>query len=130
RGRTGAGGVPRDGGGGPPNRPGRSSAEGLLAAAGRNEDSHLPRLYGRLDRMPVFALSYLLDAMSARGEKGSRPDELRRRIHNAILPEGGSAHVEELSDPYLLWFWNSNVRSTALVLGSLVRDPADDPLVP
>jgi hypothetical protein len=30
---------------------------------------------------------------------------------NAILPEGGSAHVEELSElPYLLWFWNSNVR--------------------
>ena len=35
---------------------------------------------------------------------------------NAMLPEAGSAHVEELSDPYLLWFWNSNVRSTAIVL--------------
>ena len=34
---------------------------------------------------------------------------------NAILPEAASAHVEELSDPYLLWFWNSNVRSTAIV---------------
>ena len=31
---------------------------------------------------------------------------------NAILPEAGGAHVEELSDPYLLWFWNSNVRTT------------------
>ena len=40
---------------------------------------------------------------------------------NAILPEAGSAHVEELSDPYLLWFWNSNVRSTAIVLNTLVR---------
>ena len=37
---------------------------------------------------------------------------------NAVLPEAGSAHVEELSDPYLLWFWNSNVRSTAIVLDS------------
>ena len=37
-----------------------------------------------------------------------------------MLPEAGSAHVEELSDPYLLWFWNSNVRSTAIVLNSLV----------
>ena len=43
---------------------------------------------------------------------------------NAVLPEGGSAHVEELSDPYLLWFWNSNVRSTAIVLNSLVRASA------
>ena len=33
--------------------------------------------------------------------------------------------MEELSDPYLLWFWNSNVRSTAIVLGTLVRAGAD-----
>jgi uncharacterized protein YfaS (alpha-2-macroglobulin family) len=52
--------------------------------------------------------------------------ELRRRINNAILPEAGSAHVEELSDPYLLWFWNSNVRSTAIVLNSLIRGGITD----
>jgi len=47
-------------------------------------------------------------------------------MSNAILPEAGSAHVEELSDPYLLWFWNSNIRSTAIVLDTLVRAGADD----
>ena len=47
--------------------------------------------------------------------------ELRRRMNNAILPEAGTAHVEELTDPYLLWFWNSNIRSTAIVLNTLVR---------
>jgi alpha-2-macroglobulin len=123
-------GAPKDDGWWPAYTAWQAFAVKVLSEAGRNEDSHLTRLYDRLDRMPVFALSHLLDALSARGEKGSRPDELRRRIHNAILPEGGSAHVEELSDPYLLWFWSSNVRSTAMVLGSLVRDPADDPLVP
>jgi uncharacterized protein YfaS (alpha-2-macroglobulin family) len=40
---------------------------------------------------------------------------------NAMLPEAGSVHVEELNDPYLLWFWNSNVRSTAVVLNTLVK---------
>jgi uncharacterized protein YfaS (alpha-2-macroglobulin family) len=44
---------------------------------------------------------------------------------NAVLPEAGSAHVEELNDPYLLWFWNSNVRSTAIVLNTLVRADVD-----
>src|SRR5262249_23372762 len=39
--------------------------------------------------------------------------------------EAGTAHVEELSDPYLLWFWNSNVRSSAIVLDSLVRAGAE-----
>ena len=94
----------------------------VLAEGGRRHDSHITRLYGYRDRMPVFGLAYLVDALQAKGEvTGARVDDLHRRLANAILPEGGSAHVEELSDPYLLWFWNSNVRSTAVVLNSLMR---------
>jgi alpha-2-macroglobulin len=102
----------------------------VLAEGGRNVDSHVNRLFERLDRMPVFALAYLSDAMAVRGEPGARPEELKRRISNAILPEGGSAHVEELADPYLLWFWNSSIRSTAIVLESLVRRGNDSTFAP
>jgi uncharacterized protein YfaS (alpha-2-macroglobulin family) len=98
-----------------------SFAVRTLVDGGRNQDSNINRLYGYLDRMPVFALAYLHDALVAKGESGARPAELRRRMINAVLPEAGTAHVEELDDPYLLWFWNSNVRSTALVLNTLVR---------
>ena len=101
----------------------------VLAEGRRNQDSNINRLYQRLDRMPVFALSYLLDALVANGETGARVVELRRRITNAMLTEAGSAHVEELSDPYLLWFWNSNVRSTAIALRSLMRSNGSDDLV-
>ncbi|MEP6915666.1 MAG: MG2 domain-containing protein, partial [Acidobacteriota bacterium] len=102
----------------------------VLAEGGRNQDSNINRLYGYRDRMPVFALAYLHDAMVAKGETATpRLVELRRRLNNAVLPEAGSAHVEELSDPYLLWFWNSNVRSTAIVLNSLVRSGEVDPQV-
>jgi alpha-2-macroglobulin len=97
----------------------------VLARNGRTVDSHVTRLYGYRDRMPVFALCYLWDAMAAAGEKGARPAEILRRIRNAVLPEGGSAHVEELADPYLLWYWNSTVRSTAIALGSVVRNSGD-----
>ena len=102
----------------------------VLVEGGRNEDSHLTRLYGYRDRMPVFALAYMHDALLAKGETtGERIGDLRRRMGNAILPEGGSAHVGELADPYLLWFWNSNVRSTAIVLNSLVKaDGSDAPM--
>ena len=99
----------------------------VLSEEGRNQDSNITRLYGYRDRMPVFALAYLHDALMAKGEtSGSRIADLRRRMANAILPEAGSAHVEELADPYLNWFWNSNVRSTAIVLNSLVAAGADD----
>jgi hypothetical protein len=94
----------------------------VLVEGGRTQDSNINRLYGYRDRMPVFALAYLHDALMAKREtSGTRIDDLRRRMSNAVLPEGGSAHVEELSDPYLLWFWNSNVRSTSIVLNTLVR---------
>jgi uncharacterized protein YfaS (alpha-2-macroglobulin family) len=100
----------------------------VLARGERNVDTHLNRAWEWLDRMPVFALAYLRDAMAARGETGARPAELERRLRNAILPEGGTAHVEELSDPHLLWFWNSNVRSTAIALGTIVRTAGDQAL--
>ena len=94
----------------------------VLVEGGRTQDSNINRLYGYRDRMPVFALAYLHDALLAKKEtSGPRIDDLRRRMSNAVLPEAGSAHVEELADPYLLWFWNSNVRSTSIVLNTLVR---------
>jgi uncharacterized protein YfaS (alpha-2-macroglobulin family) len=99
----------------------------VLVEGGRQQDSNVNRLYGYRNRMPVFALAYLLDALIAKKEtSGPRVDDLRRRMSNAILPEAGSAHVEELADPYLLWFWNSNVRSTSIVLNSLVKANAPD----
>jgi len=94
----------------------------VLVEGGGSEDAHITRLYSYRDRMPIFALSYLNDALVAKGEGGGdRSADLRRHIGNAILPEAATAHVEELDDPYLLWFWNSNVRSTAIALNSLVK---------
>lgn len=100
----------------------QSFAVKVLVEGGRKQDSHITRLYGYRDRMPVFALAYLNDALVAKGEgSGVRSTELERRIGNAILPEAATAHVEESNDPYLLWFWNSNVRSTAIALNSLIK---------
>ena len=79
--------------------------------------------------MPVFALAYLHDAL--RRARARRGGDRASPICAAAwptpsCPKAGSAHVEELSDPYLLWFWNSNVRSTAIVLNSLVKAGATD----
>ena len=105
-------------------------ASKVLVEGGRNQDSNLNRLYGYRDRMPVFALADLHDALLMKGEtSGDRVTDLRRRLSNAILAEAGGSHVEELDDPYLLWFWNSNVRSTAIALNALVRAGAEETMV-
>jgi hypothetical protein len=98
----------------------QSFAVKVLVEGGRNEDSALTRLYASADRMPVFGLAYLLDALRAKGETGTRSDDVLRRLRNAVRTEAGSAHVEEMNDPALLWLWNSNVRSTGIVLRSLI----------
>ncbi|HEX8255286.1 MAG TPA: alpha-2-macroglobulin family protein [Thermoanaerobaculia bacterium] len=97
----------------------------VLTDGGRNADSHFNRVYEYRNRMPIFATAFLLDAAKTPNQKA----ELRRRIMNSISPEGGHAHVEELDDPYLEWFWSSNVRSTAIVLGTLVRGGEDEEMV-
>ncbi len=112
---------PLDDGSRPADLAWRTFAAKVLVDGGRNQDSTINRLLPQLDRMPVFALAHLLDALGSGNARAKERTELLRRIDNAVLDEAGSAHVEELTDPYLMWFWNSNVRSTSIALGSLVR---------
>ncbi len=102
----------------------------VLVEGGRNQDSNINRIYGYRDQMPVFAIAYLHDALIAKGETGLRTTDLRRRMMNTVLPEAGMAHVEEVPDPYLDWFWSSNARTTAIVLNSLVKAGAGDAPIP
>jgi uncharacterized protein YfaS (alpha-2-macroglobulin family) len=100
-----------------------------LVQYGRNQDSNITRLAQAVDRMPVFALSYLADAIALRRPGDPRYADVLRRLSNAARVEGDQAHVEELDDDLLEWLWNSNARSTALVLEGLVRRGDDALLV-
>ena len=99
----------------------RTFAVKVLVEGGRNQDSAINRLLPRVDRMPVFALAYMLDALGTAPARARERDEVLRRINNAVFDQAGTSHVEELNDPYLMWFWNSNVRSTAIALNTLVE---------
>ncbi|HSN69383.1 MAG TPA: alpha-2-macroglobulin family protein, partial [Thermoanaerobaculia bacterium] len=97
-----------------------------LEAGGRRVDAELNRLLASVDNAPIFAIAWMHDALLARGEaKSPRAADLRRRLTNAILREGGASHVEEIDDPDLRFYWSSNVRTTAIVLNALVAADAD-----
>ncbi len=102
----------------------------VLAAYGVTQDANITRLVANLDRMPVFALSYLADAMAAAPTRHPRYADVVRRLLNAVRVEGDRAHVEELDSDALAWLWNSNVRSSALVLEGVVRRGDDAQFVP
>ena len=100
----------------------------VLTAFGRDAHADITRLSGLAERMPVFALSYLADAMAGSGERGPRYEDVVRRISNALRVEADRAHVEEMDDDSLTWLWNSNVRATAVVLEGLSRRQDDGTL--
>jgi uncharacterized protein YfaS (alpha-2-macroglobulin family) len=100
----------------------------VLTEFGRNASADITRLYGLADRMPIFALSYLADAMAASGDRGARYEDVVRRLTNALRVEADRAHVEEMDDDSLAWLWNSNVRATAVVLEGLSRRKDDSTL--
>jgi uncharacterized protein YfaS (alpha-2-macroglobulin family) len=102
----------------------------VLAEYGRSPDANITRLLDQLDRLPVFGLSYLADAMASVGMRGPRYDDVVRRVTNALRVEGERAHVEEIDSDALRWLWNSNTRATALVLEGLVERGDDPRLVP
>lgn len=93
----------------------------VLAEGGRNQDANITRLYAAADRMPVFALSYLADALAAANDRGPRYQDVIRRLTNAMRVERDTAHVESLDPAQLSWIWDSNTTSTAVVLEGFAR---------
>ncbi len=101
----------------------------VLVEGGRQRDSHINRLYGYLD-----AHADLRHGLSLRRDDREGRKERARRRSAPPHPERRAARRRqrarrELSDPHLLWFWNSNIRSTAIALGSLVRNSDDQTFI-
>ena len=111
---------------------GASQAFGVkvLAEYGRNQDSNITRLAGIADRLPVFAMSYLLDALAAAKDRGPRYTAVLARVTNALRVEGDQTHVQELNEDALGWIWHSNIRSTSIVLSGCARRGDNPALVP
>jgi uncharacterized protein YfaS (alpha-2-macroglobulin family) len=100
-----------------------------LAEFGRNPEADIRRLADVAERLPIFALSYLADALAATGDRGPRYAGVVRRLTNAVRLDADRAHVEEVDDAALAWLWNTNVRATAVTLDGLARRGDDASLV-
>lgn len=93
----------------------------VLAEFGRDPRSVLAQLAGETDRLPTIARSYLADALAASGDRGSRYQDLIRRLTNTLRTDADRAHVEERDDDVLGWLWTSNEHATAVVLEGFSR---------
>ena len=101
-----------------------------LAIAGRPDHGYMQRLYNRKDKIPLFAKAYLLKALSATGGYRGLVDELVRELTNMAKISQTSAHFEERDDFGNSWCWNSNARTTALILQAFVETQPENNLIP
>ena len=93
----------------------------VLAEFGRTRTADIRRLAAMSERLPMFALSYVADALAASNDRGPQYEDILRRLTNGIRVGADRAHVEEIDEDALGWLWNTNVSATAVVLEGLSR---------
>ena len=101
-----------------------------LALLGRPDPAYAEKLMAERQEMPLFGRALLLKALRAgRGARRSE-DLLLSELLNLVKVSPTEAHFEEGEDPSLLWVYSSNLRTTALILQTLIETGVENPLIP
>jgi uncharacterized protein YfaS (alpha-2-macroglobulin family) len=98
-----------------------------LAERGSIHDAGLAQLYERRRRLPVFAQALLLLAIDASAQQDPREPELRRELLSLV--DEGEAVAKVETDAAYTWYWDSDIRSSAILLIAMLRSDPNHPLV-
>ncbi len=99
----------------------------VLARAGQPDNQHMNDLYERRSSLDLYAQGYLAQALQFTDAQDPRLETLASDfISRAILSATG-AHWEEAERDY--WNWNTDTRTTAVVLDTLLKLDPENPLV-
>ena len=101
-----------------------------FALAGRPDFGQMEKLYNERDALPLFARGYLLRALFVAKGDVKMIQELARDLSNQAKIASTSAHFEERDAAGLNWVFDSNVRTTALVVQALVETQRENPIIP
>jgi uncharacterized protein YfaS (alpha-2-macroglobulin family) len=101
----------------------------LLALSGRSEPAYNERLLKEREALTLFGRACLLKAWHfGNGNPGVR-DLLVQELLNKIKVTPTRAYFEEPADSELGWIYTSNIRTTAIILQTLVEIGAEHPLL-
>jgi len=101
----------------------------VLAEAGSGNTSATVQLYDARSRLDTYARAYLAQAFHLLDPgDDTRVQDLLSDINNAALVSATGAHWEEAASDW--WNMNTNTRSTAIVLDTLVKLDPDNALIP
>jgi uncharacterized protein YfaS (alpha-2-macroglobulin family) len=98
-----------------------------LAERGHTHAVALEQLYERRRRLPVFAQALLLLALNASDGQDAREPELRRELLSLVDEREAVAKIE--TDAAWTWYWDTDTRSSAILLIAMLRSDPMHPLV-
>ena len=98
----------------------------VMSEAGRPNLGLLNNLYEKREELPIFAKAYLAMAYG-RTEKAQN---VLQEIIDQVKIDARGAHFEEREEGYWRFSMNTNIRTTALVLQSMVRLTPEHDLLP
>jgi uncharacterized protein YfaS (alpha-2-macroglobulin family) len=100
----------------------------VLAEAGQPNVSSTVQVYDNRDRLDTYARAYLAQTLYMIDQSDTRLKTLLSDINNKAILSATGAHWEEAATDW--WNMNTDTRSTAIVLDTLVRlDPTNN-LIP
>lgn len=100
-----------------------------LARSGAPDVSRAANLFDARDRLDIYAKAFLALTFSyVNSADTSRSDTLVSDLVNSAILSATGAHWEEAENDY--WNWNSDTRTTAIVLDALIKLRPQNDLIP
>ncbi len=100
----------------------------VLARTGAPDVARTATLYESRERLDIYAHAFLAMALNSIDADDSRVDTLASDLVSSAILSATGAHWEEASRDY--WNWNTDTRSTAIVLQALTQIMPESDLIP
>lgn len=100
----------------------------VLARGGQHASSQIETLFNTRERLDIYAQAYLLNAIYLLEPEDPRIETLVGDLITTAKVSATGTHWEE-SDNRDYWNWNSDTRTTAIVLHTLAQVDPNNPLI-
>lgn len=100
----------------------------VLAETGNFDAPSAELLFSRRDELPYFARAMLLKALKKGNGSQMITDVLQNNLQNSVKVSASVAHFEEPVEQGLSWVFHSNVKTTAIILQTLLEIDGQHPL--
>jgi uncharacterized protein YfaS (alpha-2-macroglobulin family) len=98
-----------------------------LARGGQSNPGKLNELLEYDNNLALYARAFLLQSIALSDANDPRIKDLLSTLNNAVAKSAAGAWWEEKETDY--WNWNTDVRTTAIVLNTLIKVDPNNPLI-